>query len=877
MRASLLFLLVVTRSTPLVAAVEPPTELSTKINGTGHAIVIPATLKDGDENAGDIPITIHPDDSVSVNRAGLEAALKPRVAPEVLTQLAAIDAGSTIIPVSKLTNVGGVEVAFNPGEIGLVLKKSARTTALTDVPMSRSGGTVPNHQPANVSAYMNITTAIDEVWDSPSGPPVNMDLIFEGAARVSSFVLEGEGRLDGPLDTFICPTTASCSFTHKSGFKRQGTRLVKEFDDANVVMTAGDISYAGYGVQRGNDVVGIGFAHDTARFGGNDRMTAATSVLQLETPADVEVMINGVLLEHLHLNTGTYRLSDLPLVTGSNNVTLLVFTADGETRTIQLTALSHNDLLKPGKSVWSVNAGAASFVRDAGRAYLIDDLVANGYFRYGLSSMLTADFHGQADAVVTMVGADLVMATPFGLFTVGLAASTPYAAPNTGYAVTLAWDYLPPTSPGDYQQNIHFGGQYESTAFQTPGDTLVGRGGILYATLDPVLLLSGSWSVAKGRDWAATASAQFALPNAHSPIPGSLETTTARWQGQLALTKPLSNELEGTLWCGYGNEHLLTFLSNINTTVDFTVGVRLSWQPKTRTSVTTEADTGLKSTSVYATTRSADDRWMAAVSAVDTENLDANTSASLTHNGRYEQTTLTQSVGYTGSLSAVRPTYEQTSLRSTTAIAYADGHIAVGPPIQDGFAIVTPHPSIASNEIIVGDADNPAARGTTWMPALITKLPSHVENQLAVDAINLPTGYSLGDASITVKPPYRAGYAIEVGSNHAMSAYGTLTDELGQPVSLVAGMATADGKPGIALFTNAAGRFGIDGLSPGRWSIAVPGPRGPLTYTLDVTPGASALVKAGTLAPHEKGDPPHAPWTTVTLPPPAAGDHIATR
>ncbi|WP_414462424.1 hypothetical protein [Hyphomicrobium sp. DY-1] len=879
MRAWVLAAAVLVFGCPAQAALAPSLALRTRLNGTGHTIVIPAELKDGEDLAGEVPVTIGADDEVAVDRDGLAAVLKNRVTPEVLTQLAAIDVGDAVIPISKLKDVGGVEVAFNPGGLALELRKSAAGAAETVIPMTRRGVAAVNRKPAAVSGYVNVTTVVDGVWETPSGPPVDMDMEFEGAGRINGWVMEGEARLDGPLDAFICPTTAQCSFTHKKGFKRLGTRFVREFDDSGVVMTAGDIGYAGYALQRGNDVLGVGFSHDAARFGGNDRLTSATSVLALDSPADVEVSINGAVIQHLHLNTGTYRLSDLPLLAGANTVTLRVFTASGEARTIVLTALADDRMLQPGKSVWGVNAGVASFVRDSQRAYVVDDLVANGYFRRGLSPFFTGDVHGQADADVLMAGGDLSMLSPAGLFAVGVAGSGAYGEGSFGYALTAAWDYLPPAVPGDWRHSIHIGAQYESGLFRTPGDAVVGRGGVLYATLDPLFLVSGSWTVSAGRAWSLVASGRYLLPNNESVTPGALVDTGARWEAGLALSKPLTPSVEGSLWASYGNEHLVTFLPNLDTRPDITVGMRFSWQPDARTMVQGGADSGLKSTSVFATRRSADDAWTGALSAVDNEGIDTNVSASLTHNGRFEQTTVTQSAGGTGSPFEGTPRYAETSLRSTTAIAYADGHVAVGAPIHDAFAIVTPHKSIADNEVIVGSADHPVAKGSASWPALVTNLPSHVESELALDAINLPEGYSLGEGNMALKPDYRAGYAVEVGSDHAMTVRGVLVDGSGEPLALAMGTAVKVGGASLQVFTNAKGRFAMDGASPGRWHVMAWGPHGKVGYWVEVPEGKTALVNVGTVRPSEEKEEhrgaPGIGWAAITVP--AASVDVAAR
>lgn len=847
-------------------SVAAPAISGTRINSTGHALHISASLMEGTEALGDVPVEIGADDRVAVDRGALAQVLKSHVTPEVLERLATLAPGLGMVPVEELNDLGGARVSFSPGVMGLVLKKTSAASATTEIPMSRGARDAVNYVPAAVSGFVNVTMSVDAIWDTPNEPPVDMNLEFSGAGNALGFVLEGEGRLDGPLDNLMCPSQAECTYTHKSGFKRQGTRLVKELEGDNDVLTLGDISYSGYAVQRGTDLLGVAVSHDVRRFGGDDRLNSAGSLLVLNSPGEVEVLVNGVPLEHLHLNTGSYRLTDLPLLTGANTVQLLVSTADGQSQKIVLTALANDGMLRPGASAWSVNAGVASFVRDAQRAYLVDQYVANGYFRYGLSPIFTGDVHAQADVNVAMAGADLLTLTPFGLFSVGVAASSPLASSidATGFAVTLGWEFVRPAVDG--RTNAQVTVRYASKGFTTPGNELVGETGVLYPTLDPTFLVSGSWSYEFSNEWVVSGSGRYLVANEQSTVPGALDSAP-RWGVDGAVTVPLTASLQGSLWCSYGNEHLLTFLSSPDTQTDFTVGTRIAWQPTDHSEVFANVDSGLHSSTIYATTHNgvAHDGWDATASVMDTAGIDSTVTAALSHHGGREETSLVQTTGFEKDPFTSSENYQRTSVRSTSSLVFADGHFAVGPPVRDSFALVYPHASIPESEVIVGDADHPDAKGSAWMPAVVADLPSHQVTTLPVDASDLPVGYSLGNATMKVKPSYRAGYAIAVGSDHAMSVFGVLVDDRGEPVSLTTGKAVCGGRE-IELFTNATGKFGLEGVSPGSCRFAVDGPRGTLTYDLSVPSDGSALVKAGTLYPHEKGEPGHVPWITVTLP-----------
>ena len=87
-----------------------------------------------------------------------------------------------------------------------------------------------------------------------------------------------------------------------------------------------------------------------------------------------------------------------------------------------------------------------------------------------------------------------------------------------------------------------------------------------------------------------------------------------------------------------------------------------------------------------------------------------------------------------------------------------------------------------------------------------------------------------------------------------MSAVGQLMTATDQPLSLWVGqaieLAHPDHKP-IRMFTNASGRFSVQGLRPGRWRIEASS-SSPTVYYLDVPADAQGLVRIGVLRPETR-------------------------
>ncbi len=132
-------------------------------------------------------------------------------------------------------------------------------------------------------------------------------------------------------------------------------------------------------------------------------------------------------------------------------------------------------------------------------------------------------------------------------------------------------------------------------------------------------------------------------------------------------------------------------------------------------------------------------------------------------------------------------------------------------------------------------------------PAVEPDLSSYSDRVVTYDVPDAPAGYDLGSGNVRVYPPYRSGYLVTAGSDYSVTAIGTIFDQNGAPVSLLAGTATELGKPGakpIQIFTTRAGRFGIQGLRPGKWRIDMPTePAG--TAIIDIPTAAQGAVRVG--------------------------------
>ena len=200
----------------------------------------------------------------------------------------------------------------------------------------------------------------------------------------------------------------------------------------------------------------------------------------------------------------------------------------------------------------------------------------------------------------------------------------------------------------------------------------------------------------------------------------------------------------------------------------------------------------------------------------------------------------------------------RTSLRAATSIAFAGGHFAIGRPIQDAFLLAEPHSSLKGKSVRVDPQEkSEESRSGTLGPALEGSLSAYSPRMLLYDVPDAPPGYDLGAGNVEIVPPYKSGYNLKVGSDYHLLVIGRLLDREGQPNSLLAGKAIdleAPKRAAITMFTSRSGKFGAQGLRPGRWRIEMPTDGGPTIYEIEVKDDPSGTVRIGDLRPLNQGD-----------------------
>ena len=844
----------------------PALQAQANANTSGKTIGMSVPLKDGARAIGDVSIKINPDGSVLAAKAALIEALSPLLDAPARGKLAALADQGGMLALTGLS-AAGFALRFNSGLMELVFEPKVDQRTTTELSLlggaANSVGRLAVEKPAAFSGYLNLFGGLDHVWQRTGADgQTSLHVQADSAIRLWDVVAENDFGYDGTVDTFLCPADATCNADHHAGLKRRSSRLVYDMPEEQLRFQLGDTTTFGSGFQAQPEVLGLRIDYSPHTFAPSvSTSPTGRSSFKLERPSEVDVLINGSSVQHMTLSPGNYNLKDLPLRTGANAIRLDITEDKGGKRSLDFSAFSDSSLLAEGVAEWSAGAGLPSYLRDNQRDYITTDWIATLNGRYGLSDEATGEANFQGDSKVLLGGARIATGLPIGFLSLQGAVSQ--SASGLGYAGTASYELNNVEGPTfdltGQHESLRLSAEYRSDAFRTPGEFQATASGVLTPQSAYSWRFSGSYSLPLTNTLSASLSGRYQIGNDDAFKISPLTITKDRYGLDLSFNAQLAESMNGSLSLGYGNDG--SFQNAGTAGADdpsFHVGVQFSWRPDEKSNISASYASPHNDVAMNGSWNNQKglEHWDgSADSHRYGENGDAALGASIGYAGNRGEVRVSHNSGLRSS-SALANADQRSSVQAGAAIAFAGNQVAFGAPIRgNGFAIVAPHETIAGKTVKVGEKDDPSAVADDWGPALVGSVPAYSSVSLPVDVDDAPAGYSLGKGGFDLKAPYRAGYALKVGSDYSVSAYGTLQDGKGEPVALLTGMATSeeDASKQVAIFTNAAGKFGADGLAPGRWIIEMATEGAPTRFVLDVAKGANGLFKAGVLKPAASG------------------------
>jgi outer membrane usher protein FimD/PapC len=795
-----------------------------QLNSTGRSIELHTTLRHGDSIVGSVLLGVAVDDKLSLKASGIQKLLVPLISAKVLRKI-----------VSRAKNdrlnledfdVSGVSLHFDLSAFELIINIPNALQRDKMLSLNRHSDNRKYRHPASVSGYLNLRLGISsqsEKSSEDSNQVVSQNHSIDAAIRALGTVLEAEARFDKE------------SKQSSGKLYRQGSRFVYDIPQSATRIVAGDIFTFGSYFQDSADLLGLGISRDFDLIPTRNVRPSAGRRFRLQRPSDVDVFVDGILVRKLNLPAGVFDLQDIPLTSGSNNIELLIEDASGQIERISFSIATAQDLLDNGEFDYSLAAGILSNPGRKGPQYDSSRSIATTTARYGVTPWLTLGVSAQGTKGVQQFGANALIATAIGRFNLTMATSK-IDKRGTGQAVSFGY-------------NANFGRDNpsaKSLVFQTevfspqfgglnaaPTDTfsevdfnraLNNNVGMVNASYSQRITsqLRGSIGIGYNR-YREPFDDLYTLRTA---VSGGISNTEASWNLSISMQNSHSEGSDAAAFFSLnwplGKSSRLRF----NTTApDFS-------QKVTYTHNRDAGRTGGIRTNLSVESNSNNDAELSG----GVEYTGNRFIATLDHD-----TILTQLSG--------KNRRHVTRARLESAIALADGKIAIGRPVSNSFAIVNAHSSLKNNKLRVDQTQNSdLVSSDGFGNLLIPDLGTYRGRLINYDVEDLPLGYDLGEGAFALKPPYQAGYSLQVGSDATVTMIGALIDQASsKPLGLVAGEAIYQNDPDIPpiiFFSNRKGRFAISGMRPGDYQLKL-ATQPERNLRVVVEKGANALLRMG--------------------------------
>jgi outer membrane usher protein len=315
-------------------------------------------------------------------------------------------------------------------EVGFTLDVQESTLFLTVSPelLLKQAVDLGTRRPENVthpkgnSAFLNysINYSMDDQFDFQA-----LNVPLEIGGRTGDYLFES--------NFFYTGTDA------ENKFVRLMTNIIKDNPEKIIRYTAGDF-FASSGVLGGSAM--LGGVSIMKNFSTNPYFVRYPGLQLsglLNTPSQVDLYMNNVLVKHAKLASGEFDFSNLYSQTGAGNTVLVIKDAFGREERITTPFYLSTNLLKPGLHDYGYNLGFKR--QDFGeKNFRYGEAQFLGFHRYGFTDIFTGGVRGEADKDMINLGPTATfLAGQAGVIDSGLAFSR--GGGKYGYAAFADYTY----------------------------------------------------------------------------------------------------------------------------------------------------------------------------------------------------------------------------------------------------------------------------------------------------------------------------------------------------------------------------------------------------------------------------------------------------
>ena len=345
-------------------------------------------------------------EAVSLNREQLIKSLENYVEEREIQRLASSDIW---IRFSEL-GILGYKTYFSVSDLEIRIEipdsffKKEQILLFGSLGMRERGSLL---EPNKTSFFLNVRS--QQNFEQPSNNsnytkgPVFGD--YDLALRLSPIVFESFGS-----------TEEGASYP----VRRADSRFVFDNEPTGQRWILGDLSFPVIGFQNFQPTLGLGVTKDHTLSPDQVAYSQSDTEIILRRFARVEIWINEILYQTLHLRPGRFNLRSLPLNKGLNRVRVRIVDDSGQETIKDFPFLSENQILAKHMNQFSYNIGVKSVQKDFGNSYENSNKQFSFYHRHGLTNDLTIGLNAQGQQGYRLFGLEGITANDIGVFSYDL-------------------------------------------------------------------------------------------------------------------------------------------------------------------------------------------------------------------------------------------------------------------------------------------------------------------------------------------------------------------------------------------------------------------------------------------------------------------------
>lgn len=628
-------------------------------------------------------------------------------------------------------------------------------------------------EPTGVSAYTNIhlykTLSNIESYRQDT-------LDFRSVIDINQFVLEGN---------FSYQKNGDLSY-----WQREDIFLTKDLVNHSARMTAGDLNYNTRGHQTYKTLMGIQFSREFSIHPYSTIYPYSSHEFTLKQRSEVELYINGNLVRTLILSRGKHSLRDLPLNQGINDVTLKIKDQTGREETLNFPAAMSFNLLKKGLHEFSYSFGLTSHYDASGsKSYQTDEPILNYFHYYGATNTLTTGHYGQFKKNYYLLGFENTYASNVGEFSLVTSLSSAFKKYGAATTLNYKFTWYGRDSKTPYDFSLQFDNKspwFQNIDQSTPNvHSNILSTSFGHSFLDILYLRLGiRWTPAKD------------------------STEMDFRQFSLSINKRIFRNFNTNL--------LLNESRNFDGSSEKSIAIYLNLLlPDSNQNIIASYDSSSNDQKISWDHNQAKktDKFNSRVS-LRKNGHSKNSEASL----EYVHDRFTGRIS--NYINKSSSTTTQTKLNLNTSVVYSSGHWSLSRPISESFALIAFDKGFSDYTLYLNNKGNDYdSSSSVFNDLVISNLQDYRYTNFNIDSSDLPPGHSIGKEFYSLHSKYHSGNFIAVKNLFKTSAYGILVKSE-TPFALRSGeIKNIHSAQTWQFFTNRKGRFFVEGLPSGSYSI----------------------------------------------------------